>query len=256
MGLCGELLPNKCHWRVTTNRMKVEWHDGAKGHVWTDTRTGETGLCRPLIMEMAGEAGLSRALTAPVGLAHDRALRRRPVPAERAGAIAEQEGFVAEDLTGGGLKGAERRFGMGRDLNHRAERAWMALAVVIQKAQEMGDPGMLGFTDVYEWGEAMGVNKTTMAKLRTIGMQFAGAWELLPEADKKQLSMEGLYVAARMVKTGHWDEATALTEAVAHPVHKLWRTYRETVETGAEPHTAETHACPSCGRMHTVEAAT
>src|SRR4051794_30594744 len=51
MGLCGELLPQKCHWRVTTNRLKISWEEVVDGYIWTDTRTGEEGLCRSLSQE-------------------------------------------------------------------------------------------------------------------------------------------------------------------------------------------------------------
>jgi len=242
MGLCGELLANKCHWRVTTNRLKLE-RDEKHGWLWVDTRSGETGLCRPLILEIAAETGLDRHLTASVETRKVRSLERRPIPPERVEAFAAGEGF---NLTGVGMKGAEDRFLAGRTLIARAERAWMALAVVLQKGAEMGDFRLLGFGDPFEWGEAMGVNKATMSKLRTIGQQFAGRWELLPDTDKQALSMEGLYIAARMVKIGAWDEKTALSEAVAQPAHKLFRTYQETKMTGTVPNTASTERCPTC----------
>jgi hypothetical protein len=248
LGLCGELLDNKCHWRVTTGRLTLSQE--AVGWVWLDTRTGETGLCRVLSMDLAVETGLDRALTAPTPELKARVWRRREIPPERTTAIARELSIDVRDLTSGGRGGAERRFNVARELNHRAQRAWMALAVVIQKAFQMGDPSLLGFSTQEEWADAIGVDVATMSKLRMIGLQFAGAWESLPEVDKQGLSMDGLYLAARMVKLGYWTEQEALSEAVAQPVHKLWRTLRETIETGESPHTVESHQCPDCGHWH------
>jgi HNH endonuclease len=246
MGLCGELLPNKCHWRVTTNRMVIE--QMAVGWVWRDVGSGDTGLCRPLVLSLAAETGLDRVLTAPIEMRKDRSVSKRPVPQERAEAVAKAEGFDPTDISMPGVEGAERRFAMARELNHRAERAWMVMAVVIQKGMMMGDPKTLGFEDYQEWGDAIGVSTTLMSKLRMIGKQFAGSWEMLPEADKAMLSMEGLYIAARMVKLGRWTEEEALHEAVAQPVHRLWHAYKieEEVFKGEREH----HACPICGFWH------
>lgn len=251
LGLCGELLPNKCHWRVTVNRLRLE--ESAAGWVWIDQQSGETGLCRVLDLELAAETGLERALTRPDSEVKDRVWKRRPVPLERAENIAREEGIDVSEIVSGGVAGAEARFNVARELNHRAQRAWMSLAIVIQKAMQMNDPSLLGFGTQEEWADAIGIDTATFSKLKLIGMQFAGAWEPLSEADKRNLSLEGLYIAARMMKLGHWSESQALSEAVAQPVHKLYRSYRETLETGEKPHTVESHACPECGRWHSVQ---
>ena len=247
LGLCGEMLPNKCHWRVTTNRLRLDDHPSV-GWLWTDTRSGETGLCRVLNLSLAAETGLDRVLTAPVEMRKDRPFTRRAVSDDRAAKIALDHGFDPGDLTAPGLKGAESRFRMARELNNTAERAWMAMAVVIQKGMQMGDAKTLGFEDYQQWGDAIGVSTTVMSKLRTIGRHFAGKWELLPDADKAELSMEGLYIAARMVKLGRWTEEQALNEAVAQPVHRLWHEYKlgEEEARGERDH----HACPLCGQWH------
>ncbi len=251
LGLCGELLDNKCHWRVTTGRLRLDLSDS--GWVWIDTRTGESGLCRVLDLDLAAETGLDRALTAPALELKDRVWQRRDVPQGRVERVAEEYTFPVDDLTGVGRDGAERRFNVARELNYSAQRAWMALAIVIQKAMQMGDAYLLGFETQEQWADAVGVDKATMSKLRTIGREFAGSWTSLPAIDQQGLSMEGLYIAARMVKLGHWSEEVALSEAVAQPVHKLYRTYRESLETDAfQPNTAESHQCPDCGHWHVV----
>jgi hypothetical protein len=244
LGLCGELLPNKCHWRVTTNRLRIEWRDPV-GWCWLG-EGGETGLIRPMNISLAAETGLDRVLTAPIELRKDRPFTKRKVPDDRAEAIARDLGYEPEDLLSAGVEGAERRFNMARELNHTAERAWMEMAVVIQKGMQKGDAHTLGFEDYKQWGDAIGISATLMSKLRTIGRHFAGTWELLPDAQKAELSMEGLYIAARMVKLGRWTEEEALNEAVAQPVHRLWHEYKlgEEEARGKRDH----HACPLCGQ--------
>lgn len=245
MGLCGELRPKKCHWRVTTNRLKIEWSDVLGRHTWVDTRTGQTGVCRVLSLDTLRSAGFERALEAPVDAAKARVTRRRPVPAERLLAA------VGEGYDETGQAGAEKRFMLARELNEKAERAWMRLAVVVQKGMELNDPYHLGFDSVQEWADAIGVGAATMSKLRTIGSSFAGAWETLPEGDRKMLSLEGLYVAALMRRDGEWDERTALAEAVAKPVAQLWRDYREAKEVAESGVVAHRCQCPTCGHWHT-----
>lgn len=248
IGLCGELMPRKCHWRVTTNRLKIAWSDEISGFVWVDTRSGEVGICRRLNLQAARAAGLERAFTAPVEQAKARVTRRRAVPGERLLAA------VGEGYDGEGQAGAEKRFLLARDLNEKAERVWMTLAIVVQKGMELNDPYQLGFESIQEWADAIGIGAATMSKLRTIGMNFAGLWETLPEVDRKMLSLEGLYVAALMRQRGEWDEQEALREAVAKPVSVLWgeyRTAKETAANGGVP--VARHQCAECGGWHIDE---
>jgi hypothetical protein len=129
-----------------------------------------------------------------------------------------------------GEEGAKERFNVARGLVLRAERTWMALALVVQTGITLGDYSVLGFGTAKEWADAIGIGKSSLAKLRLIAVYLEGDWVNLPELDRDQLTFEKLTLAARMVKYGHWTREQALSEAVAKPTNVLWQDFLDSKE--------------------------
>ena len=233
MGLCGELLPNKCHWRVTTNRVKIAWDEYLGGWVWTEPETGGEGLCRTLSASVIDDLDLGRDLPDTTLVKKSQATT---IPAEYLPSPLHAEA---------GLVPAKERFSAITELVVRAERTWLALALLVQAAASLDDFRVLGFEDIHAWAEAAGISKSTLSKLRTVAVQFEGRWLDLPEQDRNNLSFEGLYYAARMIRMGQWDTEQALHEAVAKSATMLWQEVRDIQKAGRVE-----CVCPVCETKH------
>jgi hypothetical protein len=210
-GLCGAFL-NRCHEKVTEGTVIIAWEDAVKGYTWLDRDTGDEGLLRLLTDEIIDQLRLDRAL--PVNLHRER--KYDAVPAVNLPASLHQEA---------GREGAEERFNVARGLVLRAERTWMALALVVQTGIALGDHAILGFGSPKEWADAMGIGKSTFSKLRIIAVYLEGEWVNLSQQDRDSLTIEKLTLAARMVRYGNWTRDYALSEAVAKPTNVLWQEF-------------------------------
>ncbi len=233
MGLCGELLPNKCHWKVTNNIIKISWDEYLGSWIWTDTRSGEEGICRTLTADVIKDLNLDRRLPETAVLPQNSATS---IPAEYLPSPLHAEA---------GVLPAQERFHAITELVVRAERTMMALALLVQAAISLEDHSVLGFEDVNAWSEAAGISKGSLSKLRTVARQFQGRWIDLPEQDRNNISFEGLYYAARMVRMGVWDAEQALHEAVAKTATQLWQECRD-AQNADRIHCV----CPTCGVAH------
>jgi hypothetical protein len=238
MGLCGELTDEKCHWKVTTNRVKISWSENAHSWIWQTADESTIGFCRPLDRSLISDAGMENQLV----------LSRAPTPAPGTFGITAEvpvEWMPEGTDLGIGAISAQSRFMTARELHTQVERGWLALSLILQYGMAHRDHLQLGFRTVGEWADAIGISKPSMSKLRMVSRTFQGSWQALPKEDQAALSMEGLYLAARMVKLGKWDAEQALREAVAHPVQYLWKIHKDAA--GAEIHWCQ---CPECGANH------
>ena len=232
-GLCDAFLPNRCHERVTRNEIKIAFESDVGAWVWTDTETGETDLLRTL---RAPTRSRRSVLTVNYPARNSsRTNLRAAIPEEHLPSTLHAEQ---------GVLGAQERFRTAQELVVRAERTWMALALIVQAAMQMDDDVTLGFESKMLWGEAVGLSSGMVSKLRLVASQFQGAWLELPRQDRDNLSFEGLYCAAKMMKWGVWDREQALAEAVAKPASQLWLDLRGLTAP------VERCECPKCGASH------
>lgn len=234
MGLCGELCEGKCHWKVTTNRIKINWAANVNAWVWTDTKQNITGICRPLDAELIEEAGVGHALVL------SKQTLRRTLASDVPDEWVIPEGLPTEHSPAG----AQERFMMIRELARRIERDSLRLTLLLQFSLSHQDHTQLGFGTVGEWADAIGIEKATMSRLRLVGKMFQGAWVDLPPADQAMLTLDRLYVAARMVKLKQWTLERGLQEAVSKPAAQLWREHMDL------HHSREQCTCPTCGQWH------
>jgi len=236
MGLCGELTDERCHWKVTTNRLHISWSENAKSWIWQTADESTLGFCRPLDVTLIDEVGMSDALV----------LSRQPLGAAHGITAEVPEQWMPEGTAlGTGPQAAQSRFLTARELHTTVERGWLQLSLVLQYGMAHRDHLTLGFRTIGEWADAIGISKPAMSKLRMVSRTFQGSWLALPKQDQEALSMEGLYLAARMVKLGRWTPEQALSEAVAHPVGYLWRVHEDQRDDRDEFCT-----CPTCGKRH------
>lgn len=245
VGLCGDFCgENQCHRKVTEHKIDLtqqEW-----GWSWEDRDSGEVGVLRRIDATMQAEVPVSTAsavaekgtLALPVRGDAWRP-KHRPIPAE----------WLPEDLMidGEGEEPAKARFLLASELRDRAEQAWLACALVVHVAAEKQDWNHLGFDSQQEWAHAIGIPASTLSKLKLIASAFQGAWVKLNPADRGMLTLEGLYLAARLVKLGQWSPDHALHEAVSQPTNYLWTQYKELIES-EDPRIM--HNCPDCGQRH------
>lgn len=243
VGLCGAFCGERqCHRRVTDNEIELtqqEW-----GWAWMDKAAGESGVLRRLDPAMQAEMAGGGAEIATVSTRLTKTMlypRHRPIPAE----------WMPDDLNldGEGEGPAQARFKLASELRDRAEQAWLACALVVHVATEKRDWDHLGFDHQNEWAHAIGIPASTLSKLKLIASAFQGAWVRLNPADRGMLTLEGLYLAARMVKLGAWSPQQALAEAVAQPTNHLWGQYKGLLKEDGG-HGRFTHACPDCGQIH------
>lgn len=244
VGLCGELAPQKCHWRVTTNRVSLAWLTETEPAllVWTDHVTHEEGICRELTRE---------AQSVQADLQGGRPLTGPPVHARRLPVAPELLPEVIR-LQGEGPEAAAERFSICQQLVHRVESDLLLLSLLLQDVAATREWSLLGYDSVRSYGEAAGISPPTMSKLRKIAKIFEGKWMELPASDRRELSLDKLYYAGKLLEAGAYHDSTAaLHEAVARPQRDLWAEYREKREEGKD---TDLHECPDCGQMHLVKA--
>ena len=105
------------------------------------------------------------------------------------------------------------------------------------------------------YASELGLAPSVASKLVSIGQAFFSekgipAWDSLPEAAQRELSVERLYIAAGIVRSGRWTPEQAVSEAVVHPPAWL-RAERD----GTEPLDERPCICPTCGRRHWSQSA-
>lgn len=246
VGLCNEFAPQRCHWRVTTNRVVLAWvpyspQSNNAMLVWTDHDTGQEGVCRELTREAVAIAEELREGTDTTG---------PPIPREK---LPVAPDLLPEVLRarGAGPEAAQERFKVAEQLARRVENDLLLLSLLIQDVASTKEWALLGYGSIREYTDAIGLSPPTVSKMRKIARFFQGRWMNLPAADRAALSVDKLYYAGLMLESGAYaDEETALHEAVARPQRDLWAEWKEVKgET-------EAHACPDCGRWHPVKEAT
>ncbi len=238
IGLCGELVPQKCHWKVTTNQIKLAVVDEV-GLVWTDTRSGEEGICR----ELSEESSDIRRL---VGGA--KPLAEAPIPSKKLPVPSEWVPDLVK-LKAEGEAGAVERFQVCQALIRRAERDLLTLAILVQEVASTKEWALLGYESIGDYADAAGISAPTLSKLRFVGKTFLGEWESLPEADRTDLSLDRLYYAGQLLKLGAYpDSRFALSEAVAKPQRYLYQELKD-----ARHGDAVMHECPDCGASHWIK---
>lgn len=147
----------------------------------------------------------------------------------------------------------EQRFLAIGELHREAERLRLTACVLLADAYDAGDWQELGYDDFGSYAKDAGIpSATTASKMLLIGRTFSTAkadgerepmWSSLPEVDRRALSIEGLYEAARNVKTGAVaDPAEALHDAVAMPVSELIAKGKRVERVPCD--------CPNCGDHH------
>lgn len=215
IGLCGGLTPNRCHQRVTENRLAIvlEDVDGAiewpgaeaawvQGPAWVDLDTGEVGTLRLL-------NGLVEPSQA-VSLVQQVATKR------------------LRDISG---------------LAGRVERDLRAIALLLLESWEARDHAVLG-CGWDEYLDQAGLSPAQGSRLLTTAQVFRGRWLERSEEELAALPATKLYQAALRVKHDGVDVDSALSEAVATPTAQLIAKRR-----GEETTERCKCECPECGRV-------
>lgn len=238
LGLCGELCPQKCHWRVTTNRLSIDFVVDV-GWCWTDRETGEEGVCRNIGREVRGEV---------IGPDTQAALDKLTMEHQRGPAIAVDRLPDIAKLPG--RAGCEERFLIMQTLWRRLQADFLVVTLLVHKARVDKEWAVLGFETWKEYGEAIGIASPTLSKMLYVAKRFRGNWVTLSEADRADLTMDRLYYAGKLLDLGEYDdEEDALHSAVATPQRYIWEAY---LAANAAKYGDTQHRCPDCGFLHNV----
>lgn len=256
MGLCGELTPNRCHWRVTNNKIKIAYEDAVRGYTWTDTATGESDICRFVDGELLRESGLVDGIMEIVEAQEPAmdvggletwaaAVERIPAPHE----LPEEAQVMAR-----GLEGAKERFVIAQGLWQRAQKDLLTICLIIQQAIANRDWWQLEFDTMEQWADAIGISAPMISKMRSVSRVFGTSWMQLPDVDRAELTVDRLYYAARLVETGYYPEPKeALHEAVAQPQRYIYAEWHHRRKELVKTHQGQpTHECPVCGQVHVI----
>lgn len=184
VGLCGDLLPRKCHWNVTTKRVELVRNVLGWAYQWVDLRTGETGLLRRL---PRAEAGTTIVLEAeePMGM--------RTTP--------------------------ESRFQWLRRTIGRTRRQMILVALELQRAYAAGDYQVLGVDWPTYYGN-LGLSRSQVSKMLAVANAFGSRPLDLSEHEQQELSLTRLYLGKRLIDGGA-DPEDALADVVHHPTEQL-----------------------------------
>lgn len=244
LGLCGELAPEKCHWRVTTHRVELYLNDRGE-IVWTDKQGGRD-ICRipsefrdetPLTDAQADAVrGRASAVTTAGGTASgdledapaapqssglevlegtvEPATTLSVVPAALTAPAAGNSGGVVQPRT------PTSRLAAIRALMGAATRSHLAASLLLLEAFERSDHEEAGCTWSAYCVEHLGIVKGTASKMLLVARTFQGSWEALPDDQQADLSLERLYYAGLLVGSGA-DPDEALSKAVTQPVAHL-----------------------------------
>lgn len=194
LGLCGSLLPGRCHQRVEAEEIKLDMAEMR----WTD------------VTAMGMVTGV---------------IRQIPGPPEQ---------------------GPGERFQLITQLMSGAEKDMLDACVLLTYAKAMEEWRFLEMDGWTAYCRDAGLTRGKVSKMLRVGVFYAGAWKQLPRADQANLSVERLYLCARLAEREGWSTETALSEAVAHPPSEL-----QAMLTGREPDHLF-HRCPDCGAEHRI----
>jgi hypothetical protein len=138
--------------------------------------------------------------------------------------------------------GPEERYARLTFLLKRSRHDRLLATLHLHEAWKRQEWEQLGTTwpDYYD---GLGLEKSTVSKMLRVGQVFSDLWRGLPEADQALLSVERLYLAARLADRDQLTPSAALAEAVANPTSQLVAQLK-----GDEPaDRCEHHECPNCG---------
>lgn len=239
LGLCGELTPNKCHWRKTTNRITIAFVVGA-GWVATDAVTGDETVLRQLSEE---SQDIQRSLGGV------RSQPQAPVPVEAL--VPARDAPDLEKLRMTGEAGAVERFQMIQQLMRRAENDFLAACLLVADVAKSREWAIVGYSSMKEYAEAARIPQPTLSKMLKVSKVFRGRWQELSHRDQQELSIDKLYYAGKLLTLGAYSsDMDALHSAVAVPQRYLYQQY---MEKRLEGQNATLHECPTCGRVHLVK---
>ncbi len=234
LGLCGAFLPCRCHQRVTDNELDISFVVGV-GYVWTDKNTYEEGVCRTL-----GGSELDIAL-GPVPPAPARLKEPFAVVPDVPDELLPPIGLVA------GIEGVRGRFETCQALWQHSQLELLQLAVLLLRVRKNRDYEGLGFKNMTEYLENVGIPSPTASKMKIAAETFATYWSELSDADRRELTVDRLYYAAQLLKRKFYKTTEeALGAAISTPQRYLW----EQNMFGKTFVDKPSHKCSECGYSH------
>lgn len=254
IGLCGELTECKAHARFDRYTLTIKRNESG-GFVWMDTSPGGH-VWQPISMPPEVQAMIDEAEPGGWNVSHETVVDEPvaavvsdeppPVGDPALTSTAPSDKHTGDLVPAAALSPADsvagQRYAQIGLLLRRSRQDSLVAALNLHQAYQNQEWEQLGIS----WSDYYGglsLEKSTVSKMLRVGQVFNGAWLTLPEADQAELSVERLYLAARLADRDQLTPSAALAEAVANPTHQLVSQLK-----GDEPtDRCQHHVCPDCG---------